>query len=53
MVMVISGRMLFYFFVNFTNIYFRFDLEHDKFGVDIQFLKEPVILREFVDLTEY
>ncbi len=30
----------------------RFDFELDKFGIDIQVLKDPVILREFVGWTE-
>ncbi len=39
-------RQEFFDFIgNLTNIYFRFDLELDKFGVDIQILKVPVILR--------
>ncbi len=40
------------FLVNLTCIYFRFDPELDKFRVDIQVLKDPVILREFVGWTE-
>ncbi len=38
--------------VTLTNIYFRFNLKLDKFGVDIQVLKDPVILREFVGWKE-
>ncbi len=33
-----------------TNYHFRFDLE--QFGVNIEVLKDPVILREFVGWTE-
>ncbi len=32
--------------------FIRFDLELDKFGVDVQVLKDLVILREFIGWTE-
>ena len=32
--------------------FIRFDLELDKFGVDVQVLKDPVILREFIGWTK-
>ncbi len=42
-----------FFNLLYFNSYFnRFDLELDKFGVDVQVLKDPVILREFVGWTE-
>ncbi len=38
--------------VNLTSINYINDLELDNFGVDVQVLKDPVILREFVGRTE-
>ncbi len=41
------------FYLNQLNSYFIiFDLEIDEFGVDVQVLQDPVILREFVGWTE-
>ncbi len=53
LVMTISGNNVFFIFVvTLTNIYSRFDLELDKFGVDVQVLKDPIILREFIGWTK-
>ncbi len=41
----------FQFLLNFIHI-FRFDLELDKFGIDVQVLQDPIIFREFVGWTE-
>ncbi len=35
-----------------TNYYIRFDLELDKFGVNVQVLQNPVVLQEVVGWTE-
>ena len=40
------------FFINGDLTFFRFDLELDKFGVDVEVLKDPVILIEFVGCIE-
>ncbi len=39
-------------FLTLFSYFTRFDLELDKFGVDVQVLKDTVILREFVGWTE-
>ncbi len=49
--MIIQGEVICLVQV-LTNYHFRFDLELDKFRVNIEVLKDPVILIEFFGLTE-
>ena len=44
--------MSFLIFCNFNCLYFRYGLELDKFGIDVQVLKDPVFLKEFVGWKE-
>ncbi len=43
---------IFIYFLCLVLYFIRFPLELDKFSVDIQVLKDPVIVRKFVGWTE-
>ncbi len=48
----LGNEWYFDFYVDSANIYFRFDIELDKFEVDVLVLKDQVVLREFVGWSE-